>query len=271
MSVQIATYTAEHGLSWFYDKSAIGFAELDLCRSLLGRLPDFDAGDKGYEGVAAVGERVFALRCVSAPKWDFQSRDATFLRVAWLDRKVADKVDFAKILASDAFRQMSHDYPHEIEVDCEKTPEKPVEATSGERHIDFSNVGRMFCDFSQDILIRHDFGNKTSTVMVKTRGDGIMTEAEKALLGKVEEPSQPSTTESSRPASQSCPLATNDGESSGKTSHGSRVLAVIVFLVGLFLGTYLARQTHHEIFGFIAMAAAVGIARTLWKSGGKHA
>ncbi|MBQ6926074.1 MAG: hypothetical protein IJQ73_15665 [Kiritimatiellae bacterium] len=270
MNTSIATYTAENGLSWFYDKSAIEFAELDRCRNLLGRLPDFDAGDNGYEGVAAVGGRVLVLRCVSAPKWDFLNRDATFLRVVWLDRKDATCVDFGKILYADAFCQLSHDYPHEIEVECAKIPGTPVEAKNGVRRIDFAEVGRMFGDFSQDVLIRHDFGSEVSTVTVKTRGEGIMTEAEKFLLGKVEEPPQQATMGSATRASQANSEAADAGKSVVAPSYGSRILAAIVFLIGLFLGTYLARQTHHEIFGFIVMAAALGIARALWNSGGKH-
>ena len=267
MILHISTYTAETGLAWFYDKSAIGFAELDRCRNLLGRLPDFDAGDCGYEGVAAVSGHVFVLRCVSAPKWDFRGRDATFLRVAWLDRKVADKVDFRKILASDAFCQMSHDYPHEIEVECEMAPGTPEGVKSGVRHVDFANVGQMLGDFSQDVLIRHDFGDDVSTVTVKTRGEGIMTEAEKALLGKVEESPQPSAKENTPTTPHANPVAKEDGKGAETPSSGSRVLAAIVVLIGLFLGTYLARQTHHEIFGFIVMAAALGIARILWNAG----
>jgi hypothetical protein len=267
MILHISTYTAETGLAWFYDKSAIGFAELDRCRNLLGRLPDFDSGDSGYEGAAAVGGLVYVLRCVSAPKWDFRGRDATFLRVAWLDRKVADRVDFGRILVSDEFCRLSHDYPHEIQVECEKKPSPPIEATSGVRRIDFAEVGRMFGDFSQNVLIRHDFGSEVSTVTVKTRGEGIMTEAEKALLGKAEETPQPSATENTPTTPHAIPVAKDDGKGAGTSSSGSRVLATIVFLIGLFLGTYLARQTHHEIFGFIVMAAALGIARILWNAG----
>ena len=101
MSFNLATYTAENGLSWFYDKSAIGFAELDNCRRLLGPLPNFDAGDKGYEGIAAVGGRVFLIRCASAKSWDFKGRDATYITVTWLDRDKIDEVNLDSILGSD--------------------------------------------------------------------------------------------------------------------------------------------------------------------------
>ena len=63
----LAVYTASHGLSWTYLRSAIDYAALDRCRKLLGPLPDFDAGEAGYEGVVADGNIVtivFILICM---------------------------------------------------------------------------------------------------------------------------------------------------------------------------------------------------------------
>ena len=57
----LAIYTASHGLSWTYLRSAIDYAALDRCRKLLGPLPDFDAGEAGYEGVAADGVNAVAI------------------------------------------------------------------------------------------------------------------------------------------------------------------------------------------------------------------
>lgn len=94
----LGVYTAGHGLAWTYLKSAIGYAELDQCRTLLGPLPDFEAGEAGYEGVAAAGDFVFAIRCFSAPKWDFCGRDATYLAVSWIRRERANWVDFDILL-----------------------------------------------------------------------------------------------------------------------------------------------------------------------------
>lgn len=94
----LAVYTADHGLAWTYLRSAIPYAELDRCRSLLGPLPDFEAGETGYEGVVADGDRVFAIRCFTAPAWDFMGRDATYLAVAWIQRDRASWVDFGALL-----------------------------------------------------------------------------------------------------------------------------------------------------------------------------
>ena len=70
----LAVYTAAHGLSWTYLRSAIDYAALDRCRKLLGPLPDFDAGETGYEGVAADGANVLSTSLyrglrVRAPCW----------------------------------------------------------------------------------------------------------------------------------------------------------------------------------------------------------
>ena len=81
MNCCLAVYTAEHGLAW--KAKDISLAELDVCRTLLAPLPDFDSGDVGYEGVAALGERVFVIRCFKVEKWHFRGRDAVYLVVAW--------------------------------------------------------------------------------------------------------------------------------------------------------------------------------------------
>ena len=86
MTLPLAIYTAKHGLAWQYDETAIPYAELDVCRTILGPIPDFEAGEVGYEGVAAVGSHVFVLRCFKAAKWDFLGRDSLYLAVTWVSR-----------------------------------------------------------------------------------------------------------------------------------------------------------------------------------------
>ena len=116
MTLPLAIYTADHGLSWTYPKQEIGFAELDACRTALGPLPDFDLGEPGYEGVWVTAERVFVIVCQSAPKWDFRGRDATYLAVTWMSRQEADRVDFEALLATPALRQPTKTPPTFIQV-----------------------------------------------------------------------------------------------------------------------------------------------------------
>lgn len=94
----LAVYTAEHGLNWNYPQGEIDFAALDACRKAFGRLPDFDAGEEGFEGVWCTPERVFALRCQSVKGWDFRGRDATYLAVTWVPREQAATTDFEVLL-----------------------------------------------------------------------------------------------------------------------------------------------------------------------------
>lgn len=100
MTLPLAIYTAWHGLAWRGATRAVPYAELDACRRLLGAIPDFEAGESGYEGVAAVGGRVFAIRCFSAAKWDFRGRDSLYLAVTWLPRDQVEAVNFGALLAA---------------------------------------------------------------------------------------------------------------------------------------------------------------------------
>ena len=124
----LAVYTADHGLAWTYPRGEIAFAELDACRTAFGPLPDFDAGDKGFEGVWARGDKVFVLRCQSVSAWDFRGRDATYLAVTWMDRVEAAATDFERLLAAEALRVPAKNPPPFFEVDAE-TNECPTVVT----------------------------------------------------------------------------------------------------------------------------------------------
>lgn len=100
MKLPLAIYTADHGLKWTFDETKISYRDLDLCRTMFGRLPDFDLGEPGFEGVAAVGDRIYVVRCFSVPKWDFLGRDATYLVATWFDCQRVCMVDLEDLLSA---------------------------------------------------------------------------------------------------------------------------------------------------------------------------
>lgn len=163
MNCRLAVYTAEHGLAW--KAKDISLAELDVCRTLLAPLPDFDSGDVGYEGVAALGDRVFAIRCFKVEKWDFRGRDAVYLVVAWMPRSSAGSVDFEAILRSPQMTVPTHDEPQSFEV------EFPVNA-------DFE-IGHRIAETNSGVtlrFVRHLDGSR--------KWSETMTEAERVLTSK---------------------------------------------------------------------------------------
>lgn len=255
MTLPLATYTAENGLAWFYDKSAIDFAELDQCRRLLGPLPDFDAGDKGYEGVAAVGGRVYVIRCVSAPKWDFMGRDATYLTVTWFPRENAANIDVEKILKSKVFLVPSHEHQHSFDVECE---------TSGGNGA-WSEVVQKIADDRLTVLARREIGKNDIVITVKEKeGEDEMTEAEKFFSGNgqtVAREGALATGESKAGVRERQPTEAS------QFSMGARVLGIVLFIVLILLGTYLAKIAGHILLGYIVGAAAFGVLRVLWRVG----
>ena len=250
MTFLLATYSAEHGLEWHYDKTAIGFAELDRCRRLLGALPDFNAGESGYEGVAAVGKRVFAIRCAKAKAWDFKGRDALYMTVAWMPRTDALNVDFQALLNSRGMCEETHEYKFSFEAECRWNGEdknKPNWLT----HIESGD----------DVFIRQDLDGSNPTIrIVEKKGDDNMTEAEKVLFEKKEEGA--ATTPRAEPATRQ-PADTAKVE--GRQSTPYRVVGIVAFVVLILLGTYLARMTDQVLAGYIVGAAAFAVLGALWK------
>ena len=246
MTLPLATYTAENGLEWFYDKSAIGFAELDKCRRLLGPLPDFDAGDKGYEGIVALGRRVFLIRCANAMAWDFRGRNATYITVTWLDRDKIDDVNVDAILSSDGMCEQSHNYKNSFDV--------PMSGTQAEdgiaQGVDLSRIEE------EDVFIRRDLDGTNLTVRIVKKGEPKMTEAEKYFEnnGKVEPTSGGAVP---RIGEVQAPKVV-------EYSIGARVLGVVFFIALILLGTYLANFAGQILLGYIVGFAGLGLLRVLW-------
>ena len=80
-----------------------------------------------------------------------------------------------------------------------------------------------------------------------------MTEAEKFFSGK------------EQPLSSAEHVATGGtAVESQQFSMGMRILGVVLFIVLILLGTYLAKIAGHILFGFIVGAGAFSILRVLW-------
>lgn len=138
----LAVYTAEHGLAWKYPHAEIDFAALDACRKAFGGLPDFDAGEAGFEGVWVTPERVFAMRCRSVRAWDFRGRDATYLAVTWVPREEAATTDFEALLATPALFAPTHAPQPFFEADAAGPQPLPLEALPAALP-DFASVGAL--------------------------------------------------------------------------------------------------------------------------------
>ena len=115
MTLSLAIYTAGHGLDWRCPSQEL--SDLDQCRTEFGQLPDFDAGDVGFEGLSVRGGRFFVVRCFKAAKWDFKGRDSLYLAVTWMPIEAFGGVDVDTLLALPYFREPMRNPPPQFEFD----------------------------------------------------------------------------------------------------------------------------------------------------------
>ena len=115
MLLPFATYTADHGLGWQSLPERMSPSEPDCCRTAFGGLPDFDAGDVGFEGIMIRGGRVFVVRCFKAAKWDFMGRDSLYLAVTWMPTAVFRGMDVEALFALPEFRVPMRNPPTQFE------------------------------------------------------------------------------------------------------------------------------------------------------------
>ena len=254
MNCYLAVYTAEHGLAW--KAKGISLAELDVCRTLLAPLPDFDSGDVGYEGVAALGERVFVIRCFKVEEWDFRGRDAVYLVVAWLPRSSAAFVDFEAILRSPQMTVPTHDEPQAFEVKFSA-------------NADFE-IGHRIAETNTGValrFVRHLDGSR--------KWSETMTEAERVLTSKedcdschkCQSPAERHLGVDRNPAKGGC--SQGAGVSNGRVaqSKGVRIVVAILICVVLLLiyGCIGACLGWRHCGGYIPMAILLAIMGCVWR------
>ena len=164
----LAVYTADHGLAWSYPESEIDFASLDSCRKAFGSLPDFDAGDKGFEGIWANGDRVFVMKCQSVAAWDFRGRDATYLTVTWIPRLEADEVDFDRILRTEPMCVPSKNPPSFFEIDATRQVAKSLASAELVLHDGFARAGDVIAaqPVSMKVAIKRVDGETQATCVI---------------------------------------------------------------------------------------------------------
>lgn len=188
----LAVYTADHGLAWSYPRGEISFAELDACRTAFGPLPDFDAGDKGFEGVWANGNKVFALRCQSVSAWDFRGRSATYLAVTWMGRAAAVSMDFERLLDAEALRTPLKNPPPFFEVDAQAdSRQEPIARPEPILGDGFARAGGIIAGQSRDavIVVKRPDGSRHASCTIRSlpfapfakQDDAAFEEAKSAL------------------------------------------------------------------------------------------
>lgn len=175
----LAVYTADHGLSWNYPRSEIGFAELDACRKAFGQLPDFDSGAKGFCGVWAAGDKAFVMRCQSVKAWDFRGRDATYLTVTWMPREDASTADFERILAAPEMSVPIKNPPPFFAVSATKH-QAPLNVTEPFLRDGLSRAGGVIAGSPADatIAIKCVDGNSQASCIITSKHSASVTGAQ---------------------------------------------------------------------------------------------
>lgn len=102
MRLPFAVYTARQGYAWQSGTEA-GTAKLDGLRKAIGKMPEFDFGDKASSGILNVGDEIVLYRFMRAEKADFKGRDAAYLALTYFNRPEARFVNAEAVLAAFPF------------------------------------------------------------------------------------------------------------------------------------------------------------------------
>ena len=110
----LAVYTAREGYAWQSGTEA-GLAKLDRLRKGIGKMPEFDFGDRATCGMINVGDDVVLYRFMRAEKGDSKGRDATYLALTYFSRQEARFVNADAVLGAFPFAEPLEHPPSHFE------------------------------------------------------------------------------------------------------------------------------------------------------------
>lgn len=102
MKLPFAVYTARHGYAW-QSGTDHGIEKLDRFRRAVGKMPEFDFGERASCGLLDVGDEVVAYRFMRHEKADFKGRDAGYLALTFCSRADARFIDADAMLSEYPF------------------------------------------------------------------------------------------------------------------------------------------------------------------------
>lgn len=102
MELPFAVYTARQGYAW---QSGIeyGIQKLELFRKAIGKMPEFDFGERASCGLLNVVDMIVAYRFMRQEKADFKGRDAGYLALTFCSREDARFIDAEAMLTEYPF------------------------------------------------------------------------------------------------------------------------------------------------------------------------
>ena len=162
METKLYIFSAKDGMQWLTGHRSEA-ARLTFIRQKIGKLVDFNAGERPYRGVLIYEDVSYIYACFLAPSFDFRGRDATYFIFAEIKTALLENLNVKALLQSNVFTQPLDVFQEDLSFSLSSY------VTKGDEVIDledvFSNVTDWIGKVSHDTGIRlHQEGDETVTV-----------------------------------------------------------------------------------------------------------
>ena len=104
METKLYIFSAKDGMQWLSGPKSEA-SRLTFIRQKIGRLVDFNAGERSYRGILIYEKMAYIYACFLAPRFDFRGRDATYFIFTEIETSFLANLNVKALLRSKIFTQ----------------------------------------------------------------------------------------------------------------------------------------------------------------------
>ena len=113
METKFYIFSAKDGMQWLSGRKS-DVSRLTFIRQKIGRLVDFNAGERPYHGILIHKEMTYIYACFLAPRFDFRGRDATYFIFTEINTSFLKKLNIKALLRSPIFTQPLTEFQEDL-------------------------------------------------------------------------------------------------------------------------------------------------------------
>lgn len=162
METKLYIFSAKDGMQWLSGHKR-DTPRLTFIRQKIGKLVDFNTGERAYHGILIYKDVSYIYSCFLAPRFDFRGRDATYFIFTEINTSFLKEINIRALLSSKIFTQPLTEFQEDLSVSL--LPYIIKEDTSLNPKDVFSNITKWIAQVTPQMGVRlHQEDDKDVTI-----------------------------------------------------------------------------------------------------------
>lgn len=162
METKLYIFSAKDGMQWLSGHKR-DTPRLTFIRQKIGKLVDFNTGERAYHGILIYKDISYIYSCFLAPRFDFRGRDATYFIFTEINTSFLKEINIRALLSSKIFTQPLTEFQEDLSLSL--LPYIIKEDTSLNPKDVFSNITKWIAQVTPQMGVRlHQEDDKDVTI-----------------------------------------------------------------------------------------------------------